>query len=140
MNPTKQIWQAVLGNLELSLSKANFTTWFKNTSVLDQSGEKIVIGVPNTFTKEWLQNKYHQDILRALRTINPGIKQVEYRITSGFAPRSPEPVKVSAGETRDQGPTETQTIKTGAVQSGLNPKYTFQNFIVGSNNELASAS
>ena len=139
MNPTKQIWQAVLGNLELSLSKANFTTWFKNTSVLDQSGEKIVIGVPNTFTKEWLQNKYHQDILRALRTINPDIKQVEYRITSGFAPRSPEPVKVSAGETRDQGPTETQTIKTGAVQSGLNPKYTFQNFIVGSNNELAAA-
>lgn len=138
MNSPKQIWQAVLGNLELSLSKANFTTWFKNTSILDQSGEKIIIGVPNTFTKEWLQNKYHQDILRALRTINPDIKQIEYQIASGFAPRTPDNTRPAVPD-QAQAAVPAQISRSGTLQSGLNPKYTFQNFIVGSNNELAAA-
>src|SRR3989344_3564046 len=137
MNSPKQIWQAVLGNLELSLSKANFTTWFKNTQVLDQSEDKIIVGVPNIFTKEWLLNKYHQDILKALKTINPVIKHVEYQISSTFMPKSGSPVKVATTvvvpEYREAYP------KTFALNSGLNPKYTFETFIVGSNNELAAA-
>ena len=78
----QQLWQAILGNLELSLSKANFTTWFKNTSIIEKSDYGIVVGVPNAFTKEWLQNKYHQEILKALKAISPETKEVKYQIVS----------------------------------------------------------
>ena len=57
----EQLWQAALGEIELSLSKANFTTWFKNTFIAEKSDGKIIIGVPNGFTKAWLENKYHDD-------------------------------------------------------------------------------
>lgn len=137
MTSSKQIWQAVLGNLELSLSKANFTTWFKNTAILDQIGDKIIIGVPNTFTKEWLHNKYHQEILKAVRAISPEIKTVEYQIASSFMAKVvPKPTPLAPGE---RAPVSVSYQKSYIVNSGLNPKYAFESFIVGSNNELAAA-
>lgn len=124
----QQLWQAILGNLELTLSKANFTTWFKNTSIIEKSDIGIVIGVPNAFTKEWLQNKYHQEIIKALKTIAPEIKEIKYQIVSpAFTPSTPvvkEVVRVQAKKPENQN---------------LNPKYTFDTFIVGSNNQLAHA-
>ena len=68
----QQIWATVLGELELSLSKANFTTWFKNTSVLDYDTKKVTIAVPNTFTKDWLKKKYEANILEALKNVIGG--------------------------------------------------------------------
>ncbi len=139
MTGLKQIWQAVLGNLELSLSKANFTTWFKNTSILEQTPDKIVIGVPNAFTKQWLVNKYHQDILRALRSINPEIKLIEYQITSHLPPKSLALSRPKTPPQESQFPERKPAKPSSLLGSGLNPKYTFLNFIVGSNNELATA-
>ncbi|MDP3741128.1 MAG: chromosomal replication initiator protein DnaA [bacterium] len=139
MHSLKQTWQAVLGNLELTLSKANFTTWFKNTAIIDQTEEKIIIGVPNAFTKEWLVNKYHPDILRAIKSVNPQIKSIEYQISSHYTP--PKQVKTLA-QVADNSILSEKTASTesiGLAVSGLNPKYNFQTFIVGSNNELASA-
>jgi len=52
---TQQIWEAVLGDLELTLSKANFTTWFKGTFILNLNDKSVIIGVPNAFTKSWLE-------------------------------------------------------------------------------------
>ena len=64
-----QLWQAVLGEVELSISKANFTTWFKNTFISSYDNDRIIIGVPNGFTKAWLENKYHAVVLKALQNI-----------------------------------------------------------------------
>ena len=50
----KSLWEAALGELELTLSKANFTTWFRGTSIISQKNGEVVISVPNVFTKEWL--------------------------------------------------------------------------------------
>ncbi len=125
----QQLWQAILGNLELTLSKANFTTWFKNTSIIEKSDYGIVVGVPNAFTKEWLQNKYHQDILKALKSIAPEIKEVKYQIVS---PVYVTPVTNTAKEVARVAPKR-------AENQTLNPKYTFNTFIVGSNNQLAHA-
>jgi len=66
---THELWQAALGELELKLSKAHFTTWFRNTFIIDFQGHEVTIGVPNTFTKAWLEKKYHKDILLALQNI-----------------------------------------------------------------------
>lgn len=125
----QQLWQAILGNLELTLSKANFTTWFKNTSIIEKSDYGIVVGAPNAFTKEWLQNKYHQDILKALKTIAPEIKEVKYQIVSPLF-SAPQAYSVKEVQRTTQKPVQNQT---------LNPKYTFNTFIVGSNNQLAHA-
>src|SRR4029079_8300407 len=123
----QQLWQAILGNLELTLSKANFTTWFKNTSIIEKSDVGIVVGVPNAFTKEWLQNKYHQEIIKALKQISPETKEVKYQIVSpSFFP----PVVTKEVARTHPKPAENQT---------LNPKYTFNSFIVGMNNQLAHA-
>src|SRR3989338_3816148 len=78
----QQLWQAILGNMELTFGRANFNTWFKNTSIIEKSDSGIVVGVPNGFTKEWLQNKYHLDIVKALKTIAPEIKEIKYQIVS----------------------------------------------------------
>lgn len=132
-----QLWQAILGNLELTLSKANFTTWFKNTSIIEKSENSIVIGVPNAFTKEWLQNKYHQDILKTLKTIAPEIKEVKYQIVSPtFVPQSNN----NGGQNREN-PRNTVSVAAPRKQENqsLNPKYTFETFIVGSHNQLAHA-
>ncbi|MBX4191275.1 MAG: chromosomal replication initiator protein DnaA [Candidatus Doudnabacteria bacterium] len=125
----QQLWQAILGNLELTLTKANFTTWFKNTSIIEKSDYGIVVGVPNAFTKEWLQNKYHQDILKALKAITPEIKEVKYQIVS------PAYVTSSVPANREVARVAPKRVENQT----LNPKYTFTTFIVGSNNQLAHA-
>jgi chromosomal replication initiator protein len=63
----EELWQAALGEIELSISKANFITWFKNTAIISNENGKLVIGVPNGFSKEWLENKYRSYIIKALQ-------------------------------------------------------------------------
>jgi chromosomal replication initiation ATPase DnaA len=53
------LWQAVLGEIELSISRGNFITWFKNTTVLRQDDKSITIGVPNVFIKQHIERKYN---------------------------------------------------------------------------------
>ncbi|MEN8252715.1 MAG: chromosomal replication initiator protein DnaA, partial [Patescibacteria group bacterium] len=72
MNNT-ELWRSVLGNIELSISKANFSTWFKNTTILSIENNHVVVGVPNGFAKEWLENKYQSYILQAMRKERPEI-------------------------------------------------------------------
>ena len=125
----QQLWQAILGNLELTLSKANFTTWFKSTSIIEKSESGIVVGVPNAFTKEWLQNKYHQEIIKALKTISPETKEVKYQIVSPTYTQPAASTKEVARTPNSRRP----------ENQNLNPKYTFETFIVGQNNQLAHA-
>lgn len=134
-----QIWQGVLGELELSLSKANFTTWFKETNVLLATSGEYVIGVPNGFTKEWLQNKYHKDIARALQNITSSrVTKITYEINkknSGSTLDLTRPVTRPA----ESFEKKQSVLPSQDIQTGLNPKYIFENFIIGANNELAKA-
>lgn len=133
----EQLWQAVLGELELSISKANFITWFKNTSISSRTEDEVVINVPNGFTKEWLENKYHKFIMKAIVNICPGIKKISYKI-GGVS-------DLAAGQNQDLSQFKNAQDFSVALKndtnmgSALNPKYTFENFIVGSHNELAHA-
>ncbi|MFA5134944.1 MAG: chromosomal replication initiator protein DnaA [Patescibacteria group bacterium] len=136
---TEQLWSAALGELELALSKANFTTWFKNTFILSHEDTKVVIGVPNAFTKTWLENKYHHKVLEALQHATQGkVAEVSYRVES----------KQRAAETHraTAGPAEPVVIPSKKMESappkngfGLNARYVFSTFVVGKSNELAHA-
>ena len=77
----EQIWQAALGEIELNLSKANFTPWFKNTFVSSFEDGRAILCVSNAFTKSWLETKYHKEIAGALEhVINQKIKEILYKV------------------------------------------------------------
>ena len=89
----QKIWQAALGELELTLSRANFTTWFKNTFISDYRQDSITIAVPNTFTKAWLEKKYHSAILKALQKItNNQIKNIVYQVETKLKAEAPRKI------------------------------------------------
>jgi chromosomal replication initiator protein len=136
------IWLAALGELELTLSKANFTTWFRNTGISSFDNGRVTISVPNTFTKAWLEKKYHESIVKALRHVTSNaIREANYRVEL----RTPMIASV-IGALSAGGPDEfTPALSVGSGQMestsdvGLNPRYKFDNFIVGKGNELAHA-
>lgn len=70
---SEKLWSVVLGELELSLSKASFTTWFSNTAIHDIINDQVIINVPNIFAKEWLEKKYKKDILDSIQKYHPEI-------------------------------------------------------------------
>src|SRR3989339_1420035 len=131
----EQLWQAVLGEIELSLSRANFTTWFKNTFISSFEEDKVVICVPNMFTKAWLEKKYHKQIMEALQNIsNKKINTIFYKVET----RKTNPV----GDLLKKMKIKKETDNKEPVlvnRFGLNARYTFDNFIVGKGNELAHA-
>lgn len=137
------LWQASLGELELTLSKANFTTWFKNTYLSQVEGTKACVCVPNTFTKAWLEKKYNDQIIKALRNAsNLPIREILYRVevknTTVLQIESIQS-QPSAQETfQEQVSPQTEATQQ-ANDIGLNPRYTFASFIVGKGSELAHA-
>lgn len=137
----EELWKAALGEIELSISKANFKTWFKNTAILSNKDGNIVIGVPNGFAKEWLENKYKIFILRAIRNIQEDLKTVSCVISLSTPDSQPEhSVDAVIPAKKPISPVfKTQKISEMGQESNLNPKYTFENFVVGGSNELAKA-
>jgi chromosomal replication initiator protein len=134
----KELWQTVLGEIELSISKANFITWFKNTKIHSKKDGIITISAPNGFTKEWLENKYNKLILKILRNNSPEIKDIQFIISGGEASLTKnkpqkKPIPSLLG---DQLNFQEFNLNK---ETNLNPKYTFDNFIIGSFNELAQA-
>src|SRR3989344_3908795 len=134
----KELWQAALGEIELGISKANFITWFKNTEISSKKNGVVIVNVPNGFTKEWLENKYNKLIFRALRNISQDIKEVQFIIGT---PLPLKPFIKQRKELPKTPPEEQLGFEEFNVdkETNLNPKYTFDNFIIGSFNELAQA-
>ncbi len=139
---TDQIWQAILGHLEVSLSKANFNTWLKNTHISEKTDDTITVSVPSTYHKDWISSKYNTEMVKALKGIAPEIKSIKYQVGTAQRPliqnqnnqiptQSTSPLATQAAPVAIQ-----QTIQT---QSNINPKYIFDSFIIGKNNELAHA-
>ena len=127
MDP-KEIWQTVLGELEVTLSKANFTTWFKDTFILTSNDQEVIVAVPNGFAKMWLENKFHPEILKAIQKNLPKVESIKYQISSGSS--TPPVLKETKVDAEDPLP---------LTHPQLNSKYQFENFIVGNSNRLAAA-
>lgn len=136
-----ELWQKVLGELELQTSRANFQTWLKGSSLLEKKQGVAVIGVTSNFAKEWVANKYHKSILKYLRLWSPEIKSVKYIIKAPVLDQVGSlPKKISKNQTRQAIDNQLGFQEFGIDQkTGLNPKYQLENFVVGSSNELAYA-
>lgn len=129
----KNLWQTVLAEIQLNISEANFATWFKNTKIRSRDQEKVFITVPNSFVREWIENKYKRPILKILHNQDSSIKKIDFvvgKLDTKIADISHIPIS-----TNEQ--LELKILQNN--KANLNPKYTFQNFIVGGFNELAHA-
>lgn len=131
----KQLWQKVLVEMELAISSANFSTWFKDTRIVKEDGGVIVLSVPNAFVKEWLLTKYHSTILRSLRNLESSVHAIEYVVNKEESRRREERPGREMSATKELPLPEVEINK----EDNLNPRYTFESFVIGPFNELAHA-
>jgi chromosomal replication initiator protein len=125
----KQVWRAALGELQVSLSPANFETWLKDTQLVEIDDNQFRIAAPNGFARDWLDNRYRPLISQTLARVVGGSVQVEFVVAD-----APGPAPEQAAEDQILPP-----VSAGGNAVNLNPRYTFSNFIVGSANRLAHA-
>lgn len=128
------IWQSVLGEIELSISRAHFATWFKNTELVELNGGVATVAVANIFAKQQLQTKFNRQILTILQKRTGSVERVEYIINNSTGRR-----KAVSDMAADLIKKPISMPSQPKNASGLNERYTFDNFIVGSSNELAFA-
>lgn len=137
------IWQAALGELEVALSKANYTTWFRGTGLVDIVPPEAVISVPSAFVKTWFEKRYDQEILKTLKKLTDGaVTHITYMIGAPLPHQQSNPVHIQTKQ--HTAPSHTQpsidlTPPDAMTTLRLRPEYTFDSFIVGSNNRLAYA-
>jgi chromosomal replication initiator protein len=132
MTTTKELWENALVELELTISKPNFNTWFKDTHIVRVEDGAVYLGVPSQFARDWLSTKFHKDILRSLRMLSESVRNVEYVISRGAkrAQEDPRPVPP---------PPQELALEPVHQKSSLNPRFSFSSFVVGPFNELAYA-
>jgi len=130
---TKELWDNVLTEIESFVSKANFATWFKDTKISGFESGVIYLSVPNTFVQEWLLKKFHSLILKLLRQSSESIHALEYVI------KEESKQKNQFIPTKQSSPTKELPLSEHYVnkEDNLNPRYTFESFVVGPFNELA---
>ena len=144
------LWQAVLGEVELSVSHASFLTWFKQTTLLKNKSGVIVIGVPNVFIKQQLEKKYSNLITDLLEKNGVKPDGIRFKIHSFGSPHAVEEEArefetIPTTSSSDDSLPAHLTVSAPSspyshdYRQGLNEKYTFENFVVGSGNELAYA-
>lgn len=136
-----ELWQSTLAEIELSLSKANFVTWFRNTSIISRKDGVVLLCAPNAFNKEWLETKYNLLILKILRNLAPDTKEVRFIIKTQAAE-----MEKRINKKRENQTTFIPDIQLNLAEvvipdkeTNLNSKYTFESFVVGSANQLAHA-
>ncbi len=137
----KQVWRAALGELQVSLSPANFETWLRDTQLIDVDEQRFRIAVPNGFAKDWLENRYRSLISQTLARIVGYSVQVEFAISPSDTPLAEVPDAAPVGPAAPSPQVRLEPGRVGGegTTANLNPRYTFANFIVGSANRLAHA-
>jgi chromosomal replication initiator protein len=129
----KQLWDDALVKIELAITTANFKTWFRDTHIVTLEDGLATIGVPSVFVKDWLQDKFQTMILKTLREITPHVRSVEYVV----AQRNERKQESNKNQMVNAAlPLEDYYINKS---DNLNPKYSFENFVVGPYNALAHA-
>lgn len=131
---SKTLWDSILIQMELEVTKANYTAWFKDTFISKIDSGTVYLAVPNTFVREWLQNKFHKVILQNLRNSLEGVRAVEYIIAQPNKKKEDYITEIPA-------PTKELPLNNFFInpEDNLNPRYTFETFVVGPFNELAYA-
>lgn len=126
----KGVWEAAKGELQLQMTKATYDTWISNTYPITYEDGTFIIGVHNTYAKEWLENRLLTIIKRTLITLTDRTVEVKFVV-------KPKQEQYPASGPLLQDTTSTPPLPASAPM--LVPHYTFETFIVGSSNRLPHA-
>ena len=141
------LWQSVLGEIELSVPHGQFEAWFKSTTLLDYTEEAVVIGVANIFAKSQFEKRYDSKIREVLKNNGvdaPAVKYQVFTVKKSIVNRETTGDNSAASARADSliahiEPTQSTSSNQPVSSNTLNPRYTLENFIVGSSNDLAYA-
>ena len=135
------VWKNALAEIEQQISPANFSTWFQGTSIISSDDGNIIIGVKNSFYVKQLRNRYLTIITTALKNTNLEVKTIDFEVQTKVKSKV-RPREVTAGDLSLKQHLSTikrpsPTKQSSNHETGLNHKYTLDNFVIGSNNDLA---
>src|SRR3989344_7993470 len=135
----EQLWQSTLGEVELQISRPNFLTWLKNSKLTHKENGVVFVSLPNNFAKEWVENKYNKTILSVLRNFDDSAKKVEYVVENKNTAATSAKVIAKQKSLSEVDLRVQQSFAELRIdpETGLNPRYTLESFVVGSSNELA---
>lgn len=131
----KQAWSSVLGQLQMEMPKASFDTWVRDTKVLTESERVVTIGVRNAYARDWLETRLTATVKQLLGNVLSREVDVRFVVANGNGER--KDTLIDEAE-RDSVSDETPPSDHGQ-NSTLNPRYTFESFVVGPSNRLAHA-
>ena len=128
----KKLWDDALVSIELSITPANFKTWFRDTHIVSLEDGTVTLGVPSVFVRDWLSDKFQQMILKVLRELTPYVRSIEYTVVQRSDRRQ---------ENRSQTVNAAMPLEEYYINKNdnLNPKYAFETFVIGPFNALAHA-
>lgn len=128
----KKLWDDALVAIELGITPANFKTWFRDTRIVGLEDGTITLGVPSVFVRDWLRDKFQPMILRVLRENAPFVRNIDYSVVARTEKRQ---------DTRAQSVNAALPLEEYYINKSdnLNPRYSFDTFIIGPFNALAHA-
>jgi chromosomal replication initiator protein len=121
------LWNEVAGRLKGALNETTYRTWFAEAEGADLSDDAFVLGVPNDFTREWIEGHFLGLIGAAVRDVTGQERRIALSVTERLLIDTPAPTEAP------------RRIGGGSADSGINPKYTFDLFVIGSSNRFAHA-
>ena len=131
----EQAWKSVKGQLQMDMSRASFNTWVKGTRALSYEDGHMIVAVQNAYARDWLESRLSSTVDRLLSGIMNRHTTVDFVVEQAYAEDENEPVETVV----EEAPAHNALGRAPVTQSTLNPRYTFDNFIVGTNNRLAHA-
>jgi chromosomal replication initiator protein len=138
----QSLWSEVAGRLRGALNDTTYGTWFGETHGLAIEGERFIVGVPNDFTRDWIEGHFLGLIGAAIRDVTGAERPVELRVSQDAVFAAPEQDRAPNDrlEARLDHPVATPIPTIGRpVSGGFNSKYTFDSFVIGSSNRFAHA-
>ena len=132
------VWKNVLAEVEQTIPREQFSTWFTGTELMGVEGGVVTVGVPNVFKIKQLQVKYTEVVRRALEHNQVPVTEIKYVVQSGVKPRvRSREITGVARPVMSVGQAATARAGRRESTTGLNDRYTLDNFVIGSNNDLA---
>ncbi|MBM3151471.1 MAG: chromosomal replication initiator protein DnaA [Chloroflexi bacterium] len=130
-----QAWQSALGQLQMEMPRASFDTWVRDTRVVSHEGGTFTVGVRNAYARDWLENRLSGTAASLLAGILAQPVDVRFIVGERHETGNPDPAPVEAAGTSPARAEPARPLRNAT----LNPRYTFDSFVVGPSNRLAHA-
>ena len=125
----KELWQKTLNIIKSEMSEVSFNTWIKSCEPISISSDTIKISVPNSFTQDILDKRYKDLVANSIKAICSKLYKVEFLISSDL----------QSEEVTKEQKKEQSIVVNDEMSTTLNPKYTFDSFVIGNSNRFAHA-